>query len=45
MLFDCVSDPESGAVYFYVIEYTGKNSALVKYELSQDYLGALRVMA
>jgi hypothetical protein len=33
------------STFMHVLEYNGKDSALVKYELSTDYLGALRIMA
>ena len=45
MLLEVTRNVEAGTIQAYVLEYTGKDSAVVKYELSADYLGGLRVMA
>lgn len=44
MLMEVQKSPESAAIVLYVLEYSGKDSALVKYELSPDYIGGLRIM-
>ena len=35
---------ESGAIVVLVIEYTGKDSTVVKYELTPEFVGGLKVM-
>ncbi len=45
MLVDCHYDSESRSIALYVIEYTKQDSALVKYEMSPDYVGALKILA
>lgn len=45
MLLDCYKVVETGAVMCYVVEYTGKDSFLVKFELTGDFIGGLKVMA
>lgn len=45
MLLDCYKIVDSGAVVCYVVEYTGKDSFLVKFELTGDFIGGLKVMA
>ncbi len=45
MLMDCYKVIESGAVIVYVIEYTGKDSYVVKYELSSDFINGLKLIA
>ena len=44
MLLDCQKAPDSSAIDLYVLEYTGKNSAIVKYEMTADYVGALKLI-
>jgi hypothetical protein len=44
MLMECQANKESGTITCFVLEYTGKDSALVRYEISPDYVGALKVM-
>jgi carbon monoxide dehydrogenase subunit G len=44
MLMECQADKEAGTIVCYVLEYSGKDSALVKYEMTQDYVGALKMM-
>jgi hypothetical protein len=44
MLMDCYKVLETGAIIVYVIEYTGKDSTLVKYEITGDFIGGLKVM-
>ena len=36
---------ESGTIVVIMIEYTGKDSTIAKYELSSDFVGGLRHMA
>ena len=45
MLLDCYKVGETGAVVCYVVEYTGKDSYIVKYELTGDFIGGLKMMA
>jgi hypothetical protein len=45
MLMEAQKILETGAIMCYVIEYQGKDSALVKYELTPDLVGALRNIA
>jgi hypothetical protein len=50
MLMECYKalsgdSSTEASTFLHVLEYNGKDSALVKYELSADYLGALRIMA
>lgn len=45
MLMECERVSDSTAIAVYLLEYTGRDSAVVKYEISEDYVGALRVMA
>ena len=46
MLMECqaIKGYSGGMITCFVLEYTGKDSALVRYELSPDYVGALKVM-
>ena len=44
MLMECQANKETGSITCYVLEYSGKDSAVVKYEISPDYVGALRIM-
>ena len=44
MLLDCQKSIETGNILVYVIEYTGKDSWVVKYELTADFVGGLKVM-
>lgn len=44
MLLDCQKSPDSTAIILYVLEYTGKDSAVVKYEFSADFMGGLRML-
>ena len=44
MLMECQANKETGSIICYTLEYTGKDSTIVKYELAPDYVGALRVM-
>ena len=37
------ADPTS-AMTFFVLEFTGRDSALVKYDVSHDFLSGLRLM-
>ena len=45
MLLDVYKNSESGAVTCCLIEYTGKDSFVVKYELVPDFMGGLRLIA
>ena len=45
MLMDCYKNIDSGAVVCYLVEYMGKDSTLIKYEISADYVGGLKLMA
>jgi hypothetical protein len=45
MLLDCYRNLDTSAIVCYVIEYTGKDSTLVKYEISGDYVGGLKIIA
>jgi len=45
MLLECYKVMETGAIICYVIEYTGKDSTVVKYEISSDYVGGMRQLA
>jgi len=45
MLLDCYKVVDSGAIMCYVVEYTGKDSTVVKYELTSDYIGGLKYLA
>lgn len=45
MLMDCYKVVDTGAIICYLIEYTGKDSTLVKYELTGDFVGGLRMIA
>lgn len=45
MLLDCYKVVETGAVVCYLVEYTGKDSTVVRYELTGDFIGGLRLMA
>lgn len=38
-------DPTTQSLIIYLLEYNGKDSNLVKYELTPDFVGGLRVMA
>jgi hypothetical protein len=44
MLMDCYKVLETGAIVVYVIEYTGKDSSVVKYEITPEFVGGLKVM-
>ena len=45
MLLEATKILETGAIICYVIEYQGKDSAVVKYEMTPDLIGALRNIA
>ncbi len=45
MLLDCYRNLETGSIICYVVEYMGKDSTVVRYEISADYVGALKVIA
>lgn len=44
MLMEVQKSPEGAALHLFVLEYTGKDSALVKFEASADFVGGLRMM-
>lgn len=45
MLLDCNTNNLTGSILLYVLEYNETDSALAKYELTLDYIGALKMMA
>lgn len=45
MLLESYKAMENGAIHVIVIEYTGKDSTIAKYEISADFVGGMRHMA
>ena len=45
MLMEAYKNVEAGTVVLFLIEYTGKDSTIAKYEISSDFVGGLRHMA
>ena len=44
MLLDSYKVLDTGAIVVYVIEYTGKDSTVVEYEITGDFMGGLKIM-
>ena len=45
MLLECSTNVLTGSIFLYMLEYNETDSALVKYEFSRGYIGALKVNA
>jgi hypothetical protein len=45
MLLESFRIAETGAIVCFVVEYTGKDSTIAKYEISSEFVGGLRHMA
>lgn len=45
MLLEVSKSIETGGIICYVIEYTGKDSTIAKYEISKEFVGGIKYMA